>query len=310
MIRRYYRVMLCKKSLHSDECLAGGFIGSGFGGLRRDVSTELTDDFRSFNKIFIPEMQTYFPDKSKVALGLWCGFAWTICKGIRVGDIVLSPDGAGTYNVGEVTGEYYYVEGGVLPHRRPVKWWPIKVARSAMSDSLRNSAGSIGTISEITKYQEELESLVGGTSPSLITVIDPIIEDPVSFALEKHLEDFLVQNWNQTELGRFYDIYEVDGEKVGQQYATDTGPMDVLAISKDAKTLLVVELKKGRASDAVVGQVLRYMGYVQEELAEDHQAVRGVIIAVDDDKRIKRALAVTPSIEFYRYEVSFKLIKS
>ncbi len=27
-------------------------------------------------------------------------------------------------------------------------------------------------------------------------------------------------------------------------------------------------LKKGRASDVVVGQILRYMGYVQEQLAE------------------------------------------
>jgi restriction system protein len=32
------------------------------------------------------------------------------------------------------------------------------------------------------------------------------------------------------------------------------------AIKKDKSQLLVVELKKGRASDAVVGQVLRYMG--------------------------------------------------
>ena len=50
--------------------------------------------------------------------------------------------------------------------------------------------------------------------------------------MEKHLEEFLVQNWVQTELGRDFDIYEEDGEQVGQQYPSDTGPMDVLAISK------------------------------------------------------------------------------
>jgi len=73
--------------------------------------------------------------------------------------------------------------------------------------------------------------------------------------------------------------------------------------------LLVVELKKGRASDAVVGQVLRYMGYVQEELAETGQTVTGVIIALEDDQRIRRALAVAPSIAFYRCQMSFKLLK-
>jgi restriction system protein len=66
------------------------------------------------------------------------------------------------------------------------------------------------------------------------------------FALEKHLEEFLVQNWQQTELGKNYDIYQEDGEIIGQQYPSDTGPIDILAISKDKKELLVVELKKGR----------------------------------------------------------------
>ena len=85
--------------------------------------------------------------------------------------------------------------------------------------------------------------------------------------------------------------------------------MDILAIKKDKSELLVVELKKGRASDVVVGQVLRNMGFVLQDLAEAGQTVRGVIIALDDDKRIRRALAVTPTVDFYRYQVSFKLLK-
>jgi restriction system protein len=73
--------------------------------------------------------------------------------------------------------------------------------------------------------------------------------------------------------------------------------------------LLVVELKKGRASDAVVGQTLRYMGFVQEELATADQTVQGAIIALEDDQRIRRALQMTPAIEFFRYEINFKLVK-
>jgi restriction system protein len=90
--------------------------------------------------------------------------------------------------------------------------------------------------------------------------------------------------WSHTELGTDYEIYEEDGEKA-QQYQTDTGPLDILAISKDKKRLLVVELKKGRASDVVVGQTLRYMGFVQEKLAEEGQSVFGLIIAHEDDKK-------------------------
>jgi len=85
------------------------------------------------------------------------------------------------------------------------------------------------------------------------------------------------------------------GRPIGQQYPTDAGPIDILAISKDKKELLVIELKKGRASDSVLGQIQRYMGYVLDELAEDKQKVRGVIIALEDDQRIRRALRVASS---------------
>ena len=118
----------------------------------------------------------------------------------------------------------------------------------------------------------------------------------------------LPKNWNQTPLGKRYDIYK-DEENSGQQFPTDTGPIDILAISKDKKEVLVVELKKGRASDSVVGQIQRYMGYVTEFVAEDNQQVKGVIIALDEDQRIKFALKVAPNIKFYRYEIKFDLIK-
>ena len=51
---------------------------------------------------------------------------------------------------------------------------------------------------------------------SVIFIIstDSTIEDPSEFALEKHLEDFLVKNWKGTELGKRFDIYEEDGEHI------------------------------------------------------------------------------------------------
>lgn len=51
------------------------------------------------------------------------------------------------------------------------------------------------------------------------------------------------------------------------------------------------------------------MGYVKDELCEEHQTVRGIIIALDDDLKIRRALSVAQNIDFYRYKIDFKLIK-
>lgn len=306
-MKNYYRIMLGRQSNLASECIEGNYIGAGFG-IDHDLTHLLPDDWRDFNRAYRPVYQEAHPGKSKIAAGLSCGFLWTVSKGIRRGDIVLCPDGTGTYRVGEVIGDYHYVAGTALPHRREVRWLEASILRSEMSEGLKGSTGSIGTVSDISRHREEIERLMGGVGP-----IQPppsredTVEDLASFALEKHLEDFLVLNWAQTELGRDYDIYTEDGEMVGQQYPSDTGPMDILAIKKDRTELLVVELKKGRASDAVVGQVLRYMGYVAQELAEEGQSVKGVIIAQEDDARIRRALAVSPNISFYRYQISFRL---
>lgn len=306
---RYIRVMLGAKSAHIDECLNGNFIGADFD-INQDLSKHLPDNWRDFNKKFIPIWLENHPEKSKVAAGLSCGALWTVAKGLKRGDIIISPNGMGSYHIAEILDEYSYHEGQTLPHRRTVKWFPNTIERSDMSDNLKNSTGSIGTVSDITNYAEELEQLIGGKKQPTIVSTDETVEDPSVFALEKHLEDFLVANWKQTALGKDYDIYEEDGQQIGKQYPTDTGFMDILAISKDKKELLVVELKKGRASDNVVGQIQRYMGFALEELAENGQTVKGVIIALEDDNRIRRALAVAPNIEFFRYQVSFKLFKA
>jgi restriction system protein len=310
-MKTYYRVMLGSKSVYAAECVAGNFIGADCG-ITEDLTGKLPDQWKDFNENYIPVYLAKFPNKTKIAAGLACGMLWTVAKKFSEGDVVLCPDGKGTRHVGEVSGDYYYVPGGILPHRRPVNWLPVKIDRTSLSQGLRNSTGSTGTVCNITNagYADEVEKLIGGVSPPALIATDPAVEDPTSFAMEKHLEYFLVMNWAQTDLGKTFDIYEEDGESVGQQYQTDTGPFDILAVSKDKSQLLVVELKKGRASDVVVGQTLRYMGYVQEELVEPGQTVRGIIIAMEDDQKIRRALSMTPNIEFYRYEITFKLVKT
>lgn len=302
---KYNRIMPGAKSVHFNDCLNGGFIGVDFG-FSEDLSNYILEDFRSFTTKYRPIYLKDRPEKTKVAAGLACGSVWTVCSDLQKGDVVLCPDGLGEYLVGEIISNYYYAEGDVLPHRRKVSWFKSPIKRNEMSKSLQNSSGSVLTTCNITKYADELESLIKGEKLDLVSN-DPTVEDASEFALEKHLEDFLIKNWNSTSLGKKYDIYEEDGEIIGQQYKSDTGYIDILAISKDKKTLLVVELKKGRVSDTVVGQIQRYMGFVKSELAEDNQDVKGVIIGHDDDLRIHRALSVANNIEFYKYKVNFKL---
>ena len=307
--KNYYRIMLGRGSKYANECYEGEFIGVYVDGFDFDLSNDLFEDWREFNAKFRDTFLDNNPNKTNISAGLACGAIWIISKWIKKGDIVLCPNGQSEYWVGKVISDYVFQAGSFFPHQRKVAWLPTVIARSDMSQGLKNSTGSMGIHASITKYAEEIEEFISGASRPQLISTDESVEDASEFALERHLEDFLVQNWASTELGQNYDIYEDDGELIGQQFPSDTGPIDILAISKDKKELLVVELKKGRASDVVVGQVQRYMGYVQEELTEPDQNVRGVIIALEDDLRLKRALSVTNNIDFYRYQVNFKLFK-
>ena len=307
-MKQYYRIMLGSKSKYAEDCHKGNFIGADYG-IIDDLTENLPDNWKTFNAKYIPIYLNIHPGKTKIGAGLSCGQLWTISKGIKIGDIVLCPDGSGSYYIGEITSDYYFNSNGILPHRRNVKWSSLKIDRINMSEELKNSTGSVATVSDITKYSKELEAFIHGDGKPKIYVTDDTIEDPSTFAMEKHLEDFLIENWSQTELGKEYNILTEDGEIIGQQYKTEIGDIDILGISKDKKTILVIELKKGRTSDVVVGQIQRYMGFIKEELAEPDQNVKGIIIALDDDKKIKYALNVTTNIEFFRYKIDFKLYK-
>lgn len=307
-MKSYYRIALGKGGQYADDARTSGYICAGFLP-DMDLTGKLPDNFREFNTVFVPVYLEKYPEKTRIGAGLACGQLWTVSKGIKKGDIVLSPNGQGEYIVGEVSGEYQYVAGNEMPHRRPVQWFSDTISRESMSEALKNSSGGITTVVNLTKYSPEIELLLEGKAPATFIINDETVEDPSVFALEKHLEDFLEQNWKHTDLGKKYDIFEEDGERVGRQYPSDTGPIDILAISKDKKELLVVELKRGRVTDTVIGQIQRYMGYVKDELAEEGQIVKGVIIGFEDDIKIHRALSVASNIDFYTYKIQFNLEK-
>lgn len=309
-MKRHYRVMLGKKCMYAQQCYEGNFIGVDYG-INEDLTGNLPDEWRDFNAMYIPKYLSNRPHKTKIAAGLACGTIWTMAKGIAIGDLILCPNGEGKYRVAEVVGDYYHTPGPVLQHRRPVKWLDIMIEKSNFSEAFQASLSATGTIVSINSptYVSEIDHWLTGKANTASVAQETEAEEIGYFPMEKHLEDFLVANWSQTELGKAYDIYEEDGEIAGKQYPTETGPIDILAISKDKKELLVVELKRAKASDAVVGQILRYMGYVQAELAEEGQVVKGVIIGLTDDDRIRLALSITPNIQFYRYQISFKLVK-
>lgn len=190
-MKSYYRIMLGRKSKYAEDAFNGNFIGVEFG-LDMDLSNDLPDNLREFNEKYIPILLERGISISKISAGLACSVLWTVAKGIHKHDIVLCPNGKGEYLIGEVLSDYEYHKGEILPHRRVVQWRSETIEKQMMSKPLQNSVGSIGTMCNITKYSEEIENVISANNLSVILTPDETIEDPTVFALEKHLEEFLI----------------------------------------------------------------------------------------------------------------------
>ena len=135
------------------------------------------------------------------------------------------------------------------------------------------------------------------------------LESASEFALEQHLEEFIQTNWASIDFGAPLVLYEAEGQ-TGRQYPA--GPpgsnwsIDFLATDRESGDFVVIELKRGKSSDSVAGQVLRYMAWVTENLASKDQTVRGMVIAKAVDDALRYALRNQPVV-IKTYEVKFRL---
>lgn len=100
-------------------------------------------------------------------------------------------------------------------------------------------------------------------------------------------------------------LYEDEGIN-GIEYPAGGRFIDILAVDS-ANNLVVIELKVSRRYDRVVGQTLRYMGWIEENLAEENQLVRGIIIAPEISKDLILACSRVPDVQLFEYALSVSL---
>jgi restriction system protein len=242
-----------------------------------------------------------YPDRPPGTKGLITNMIWAFYHEISPGDFVIARRGLKTLAaVGKVTQPAIY-SPGKIPYINHANVLGVSWQALPRDKAFSNIVFLRPTLTEVS--EDEFQKFVEGMPPSSETPEG--IEDRNAFVLERYLEDFIVSNF-QTIFRGDLKLYE-DSEGSGQQYQTDIGPIDILAVEPKSKTFVVIELKKGRPSDQVVGQVLRYMGWVKKNLCVDGQAVKGLIIGSDPDPKLSYALEMTQDIDVRYYSVSFKL---
>jgi hypothetical protein len=133
----------------------------------------------------------------------------------------------------------------------------------------------------------------------------------LSALLEEDLRHYIV-NLSSLEavLGSEYKGYrlyrEPDGQITGELYDTKVvGQIDLLYQNENGD-FLVIELKRTEdTSDKAVGQIARYIGWVQENLAKGKK-VEGILIARSASEELKYAVKALKNCKLFTYEIQFK----
>ncbi len=112
--------------------------------------------------------------------------------------------------------------------------------------------------------------------------------------LERVLEDILEQNIQELEPGLTL---------VGRQFPTAVGPIDLLARDSN-DSYVVIELKRGRSSDRVIGQIARYLGWVTERMVQGNEArARAIVVGREYDAKFAAAITQINRVRPYTYDI-------
>ena len=133
-------------------------------------------------------------------------------------------------------------------------------------------------------------------------------EEAREFAYERDLQAFLARNLDIIEPGLELFTDEENEDVNGFEFPAGGRYIDILAKSK-TNDLVVIELKVSKAYDRVVGQLMRYMAWIKENIAEDDQNVRGVIISKTISEDLVLATSMVQDVILFEYELNVTLKK-
>ncbi|MDV3002559.1 MAG: Endonuclease NucS (plasmid) [Chroococcopsis gigantea SAG 12.99] len=123
------------------------------------------------------------------------------------------------------------------------------------------------------------------------------------FAYESDLRDYLAKNLQIIEPG--LKLYEEEGI-TGVEFPVGGRFIDILAVDTNGN-FVVIELKVSRGYDRVIGQLLRYIGWIQKNQAEGGQKVRGIIVAREISEDLILACSLMPNVGLFEYTLSLSL---
>lgn len=152
------------------------------------------------------------------------------------------------------------------------------------------------------RYKADLEAQEQEQGAADTDALEEAAASDGSFAYERDLQNYLVRNLHVLEPG--LTLYEEEGFN-GVEYNAGGRFIDILAVDREGR-FTIIELKVSRGYDRVIGQLLRYMGWVEQNLASGSE-VRGIIVANEITSDLILATRRLASVKLFEYELSFKV---
>lgn len=123
------------------------------------------------------------------------------------------------------------------------------------------------------------------------------------FDTEKELQMYIANN---------IDSFTFQNRKIalyprGVEYnITGVGRIDILATDEDGN-FIIIETKVDRAPDKTMGQISRYIGWVDQHLNKNNKQVFGLIIGHRMDTKLKYATRLSNNIFLLEYDLDLNL---
>lgn len=148
-------------------------------------------------------------------------------------------------------------------------------------------------------------TVLGGTSTSTPEASDETVVIAPDWN-EKAVEEALTRRWSGTPFAKMGVALSTlsAGGLPARQVLTSANAIDILGFREGGPEWWVFELKRGRPSDKVVGQISRYLGWISSDpvaLAAAPSAV-GVILAQDSDAKLEYAVAANDRLSLWLYD--------
>jgi hypothetical protein len=139
---------------------------------------------------------------------------------------------------------------------------------------------AVGVVREVSGATQEFSAAPGGAAASYSVAPLAVQSQPRSSSRSRHISK---RSCSTTGTGSTGAGHSGSGnQRTGHpatQLATPIGRLDFLCHDTETDALVVVELKRGKPSDRVVGQAARYIGWVRQHIARTDQRVEGIIVA-------------------------------